>query len=61
MELRENHASCWVHSAKTKKNRALLTALRASGGKNEYQIRLKGIERVCWMGTEISRLAGHGF
>jgi len=40
---------------------ALLTAARASGGKDECQVRLTGIEREYWMGTEIGRLGGYGF
>jgi len=39
----------------------LLTAARASGGKDECQVRLTGIEREYWMGTEIGRLGGYGF
>jgi len=39
----------------------LLTAARASGGKDECQVRLKGIELEYWMGTEIGRLGGYGF
>jgi len=38
-----------------------LTAARVSGGKDECQVRLTGIERKYWIGTEISRLAGYGF
>jgi len=45
----------------TKKNWALLTAARASGGKDECQVRLEGIEREYWMGTEIGKLGGYGF
>jgi len=44
-----------------KTNSALLTAARASGGKDECQVRLTGIEREYWMGTVIGRLGGHGF
>jgi len=44
-----------------KKIQALLTAARASGRKDEYQVRLTGIEREYWMGTEIGRLGGYGF
>jgi len=40
---------------------ALLTAARASGGKDECQVRLTGVEREYWMGTEIGRLGGYGF
>jgi len=40
-----------------KKNEALLTAARLSGGKDECQIGLTGNR----MGTEISRLGDHGF
>jgi len=42
-------------------NQALLTAARASGGKFKCQIRITGIEREYWMGTEIGRLGGYGF
>ena len=38
-----------------------MTALRASGGKDECHARLAGIEREYWMGTEIGRLGGYGF
>ena len=53
--------SHYDHQCHDKKNRALLTAARASGGKDECQARLTGIEREYWMGTKISRLGGHGF
>ena len=55
---------CWVHkdlTVTTKKNCALSTAARASGGKDECQVQLTGIERECWMGTKIGRLGGYGF
>jgi len=58
----ENHA--WFHKDLTvmaKKNQALLTAARVSGGKDECQVRLTGIEREYWMGTEIGILGGYGF
>jgi len=48
MVMSEDHASCWVHkdlTVTTKQIQALLTAARASGGKDEYQVRLTGIER----------------
>ena len=60
----EDHASCWVHKdliVTTKQIKALLTAARASGGKGECQVRLTGIEREYWMGTEMGRLGGYGF
>jgi len=60
----QHHASCWVLkdlTVTTKQIQALLTAARASGGKNECQVRLTGIEREYWMGTEIGRLGGYGF
>jgi len=38
-----------------------LTAARASGSKDECQVRLTGIEREYWMGTEIDRLGRYGF
>jgi len=60
----EDHASCWAHknlTVTTKRIRALLTAARASGGKNECQVRLAGIEREYCMGTETGRSGGSGF
>jgi len=46
---------------KTNPGPALLTAARASGGKNECQVRLTGTEREYWMDTEIGRLGGYAF
>jgi len=60
----EDHASCCVHkdlTVTTKKNQALLTTARASGRKDGCQVRLTGIKREYWMGTEIGRLGGYGF
>ena len=60
----EDHASYWAHkdlTVTTKQIQALLTAARVSGGKDTCQVRLKGIERKCWMGTEIGRFGGYGF
>ena len=48
MAVSEDHASCWVHkdlTLSTKQIQALLTAARASGEKDECQVRLTGIER----------------
>ena len=59
MAVSEDDASCWVHKdliVTTKQIEALLIAARASGGKDECQVRLTGIEREYWMGTEIGRL-----
>jgi len=64
MAVSEDHASCWVHkdlTVITQQFQALLTAARASGGKDECQVRIRGIEREYWMGTEIGRLGGYGF
>jgi len=64
MAVSEDHTSCWVHkdlTVTTKQIWALLTTPRASGGKDECQIRLTGIEREYWMATEIGRLGGYGF
>jgi len=64
MAMSENHVSCWVHkvlTVTTEHIKALLTTERASGGKDECQVRLTGIEREYWMGTEISRLGGYSF
>ena len=40
---------------------ALKKAAGVSGGKDEYQVRLKGREHDYWMGTEIVMLGGYGF
>jgi len=64
MAVSEDHASCWVHkhlTFTTKQIQALLTAARASGGKDKCQVRLPGIEQENWMGTEIGRLGCYGF
>jgi len=64
MAVSEDHASCWVHkdlTVTTKQIQVLLPVARASGGKDECQVRLTGIEREYWMGTEIGRLRGYGF
>jgi len=48
MAVSEDHASCWVHkdlTVTTKKIWTLLTAARASGEKDECQVRLTGMER----------------
>jgi len=58
MAVSDNHASCWVHkdlTVTTTKDQALLTAARASGRKDKCQVRLTGIERECWIVTEIGR------
>jgi len=47
MAVSEDHASCWVHkdlTVTTKQIQALLTTVRASGGKDGCQVRLTGIE-----------------
>jgi len=64
MAVSEDHASSWVHkdlTVTTKQIQALLTAARASGGKDECKVRLTDIEREYWVGTEICRWAGYGF
>jgi len=48
MAVSADHASCWVHKdlpATIKQIQALLTAARVSGGKDECQVQLTGIER----------------
>jgi len=45
----------------TQQIQALLTVARASGGKDECQVRLTGIEQEYWMGTEIGRLGDYDF
>ena len=61
----EDYASYWVHkdlTVTTTKNQALLRAANgASGGMDECQVRLAGIEREYCMGTETGRLGGSGF
>jgi len=62
MAVNEDHASCWVYkdlTVTTKKIQALLTAARASGRKDKCQLRLTGIDRQYWMGTEVGRLGGY--
>ena len=64
MAVSKDHASCWVHKdliVTTKQIQALLTAARASGGEDECQVRLTGMERKYWMGTEVGGLGGSGF
>jgi len=64
MAVSEDHASCWAHKDLTvtiKQVQALLTAARASGGKDECQVRLTGIKQEYLMGTEIGRLEVYGF
>ena len=64
MAVSEDHASCWVHkdlTVTTKQIQALLTTARASGRKDECQVRLTGIEWEHWMSTEIGRLGGYRF
>ena len=59
MAVSEDHASCWVQkdlTVTTTKNQALSTAARASGGKDECQVQLTGIEREYWMGTDCHRV-----
>jgi len=60
----EEYASSWVHQdchVADGKKTALKKAARVSGGKDECQVRLKGRERDCWIGTEIGMLGGYGF
>ena len=60
----KNHANCWVHKDfhYTANNvETLREAFEASGGKDECQVRVTGIEREFWMGTEIGRLRGYDF
>jgi len=60
----EDRASCCVHKDLTVTANLiqdLLTTARTSGGKDECQVRLTGIEREYWNGTEIGRLGGYGF
>jgi len=64
MAMSKDHASCWVHKDLTvtaKQIQALLRAVRASGGTDDCQVRLTGIEWENWMGTEIGRLGSYGF
>jgi len=64
MAVSKDHASCWVHkdlTVTTKRIRAMFTTASMLGGKDECQVRLIGVEREYWMGTEISRLGGYSF
>jgi len=64
MAMSEDHALCWVVkdlTVTTKQHQALLTAVRASGGKDECQVQLTDIERESWIGTEIAKVGGYGF
>jgi len=66
MAMSEDHAAlaCCVHkdlNVTTKQIQALLTAARASGGKDRYKVRLTGIEQEYWNGTEICRFEGYSF
>jgi len=40
---------------------SLKKAAGVSGGKDKCQVRLKGRERNCWMGTEIGMPGSYGF
>ena len=63
MAAHENHATCWVHKdliCTDNKTEVLREAVEASGGKDECQARVTGIEWEYWMGTEIGRLGGYG-
>jgi len=60
----EEYASCWVHQdchVADKQKATLKKAAGVSGGKDEYQVRLKGRERDHWIGIEIGMLRGYGF
>ena len=64
MAISEDHASCWVHkdlTVTTKQIQALMTVARALGRNGECQVRLTGIEREYWIGTEICRLEDNDF
>jgi len=50
-----------VHCTHNACQKQWLTPARASGGKDECQARLTGIERDYWSGTEIGRLGGCSF
>ena len=57
--IEEGETTCWVHKefCHTANNvETLREAFEASRGKEECQVRVTGIERECWMGTEIDRL-----
>jgi len=63
-EVREEYASCWVHQdchVADEEKKTCRKAAGVSGGKDEYQMRLKGTECDYWMDTEISMLRGYGF
>jgi len=60
----EEYASCWVHQdchVADEQKVALKKAATVSGGKDEFQVRLKGRKRDYRMGTEIGMLGSYGF
>jgi len=60
----EEYASCGVHQdchVEDEEYATLKKAAGVSGGKDEFQVRLKGKERDYWMGTEIGMLGGYEF
>jgi len=64
MAVSEDQASCWVQkdlTLTTRQTRVLLTAARALGRKDEYQVRPAGFEQDYWMGITIDRLGRSGF
>ena len=52
------HENCHVAD---KEKAALKKAAGVSGGKDDFQVRLKGRERNYWMGTETGILGGYRF
>jgi len=61
MAVSEDRVACWVQkdlTVTTKQIWALLTAARASGGKDECQVRQTNIEQEYWIGPKIGRLGG---
>jgi len=61
MAVSEDLASCWVHkdlTVTTNQILALLTAARASAGKDKCQVRLTDIKREYWMAQRSKRVRG---
>ena len=60
----KNYANCWVHKDflyTANIVETLREAFEASGRKDECQVRVVGVERDYWMGTQIGRVGGYGF
>ena len=60
----EEYVSCLAHQdchVADEQKSASKKDTGVSGGKDEFQVRLKGREHDYWMGTEVGMLGGYGF